>query len=340
MNEAGRAMSGDRRLTFGLTVPSRGPLARPEVASRVVASAERLGYDLVAVTDHVVLPTSSSAPYPYSASGQPAWAAGDDYLEPFAFMGWLLGQTRRLEVVTSVLVVPYRNPVVVAKQLATLDALSGGRVVVGIGVGWWPEEFVALAAPPFAERGAVTDEYVRLWKELWTAEEPRFDGRYYRLADVRLNPKPARKPHPPIWVGGHTDAAIRRTARLGDVWHPIGLRGNVGLGPDELADKVAQLREETARAGRAPDAVRVAFRAPLDLWPSRGRPPADAVERPLAGPPSKVIEDLRAYQRAGVSTFIFDFAASDPRGILEAMRRFIAEVRPALMRRTRRSGGR
>jgi len=340
MNEGKRAISGDRRLKFGFTIPCRGSLARPEVAARLAASAERLGFDMVAVTDHVVLPTSTSAPYPYSTTGQPAWAATDDYLEPFAFMGWLLGQTRRLEIVTSVLVVPYRNPVVAAKQLATLDALSGGRVVVGIGVGWWPEEFQALAAPPFAERGAVTDEYVQLWKELWTAEVPRFKGKYYELGDVRLNPKPARKPHPPIWVGGHTDVAIRRTARLGDVWHPIGLRGNVGLGPAELADKVAQLRVETTRAGRDPDAVSVAFRGPLTLWPTRGGPPAGAVEQALSGPPAKVVEDLRAYQRAGVSTFIFDFPLTDPRGILDGMRRFTAEVRPALMRRPRTSASR
>jgi probable F420-dependent oxidoreductase len=333
----GRVGSGDRGVSFGFSVPSRGPLARPETAARLVASAERLGYDLVAVSDHVVLPTTASAPYPYSRSGAPTWAATDDYLEPLGFMGWLLGQTRRLKVLTSVLVVPYRNPVVTAKQLATLDALSGGRVIVGIGVGWWPEEFQALAAPPFAERGAVTDEYVALWKELWTRDAPRFEGKYYRLADVRLHPKPASKPHPPIWVGGHTDAAIRRAARLADGWHPIGLRESVGLAPAELGARVERLHAEAAAAGRDPAALAVAFRAPLDIWPARGRPPAGAVERPLAGPPAKIVEDLRAYRRAGVTAFVFDFPQPEPRAILDGLRRFVAEVRPGFARVLRSS---
>ena len=123
----------------------------------------------------------------------------------------------------SVLVVPYRNPVVTAKQLATIDAMSGGRLVVGVGVGWWREEFEALAAPRFEERGSVTDEYIRLMKALWTEDAPRFAGKYYQVGNITMLPHPVQKPHPPIWVGGHTEPALRRTAALGDAWHPIGL---------------------------------------------------------------------------------------------------------------------
>lgn len=322
-----------RPVEFGFSLPSRGPLARPELLTRLARTAEALGYACVTVSDHVVLPTRSSAPYPYATSGEFPGGAQQDYQEPLALMGWLLGATRRLRVGVSVLILPYRNPVVTAKQIATLDTLSGGRVIVGAGVGWWPEEFEALAAPPFAERGAVTDEYLRLMKTLWTEDAPRFEGKHYRIADVTMLPKPAQKPHPPIWIGGQTARAIRRTAELADAWHPIGLRGGTGLAPEEMAAKVQELRLATIRAGRDPQAVGVALRAPLDLWPPRGPVPKGADPAlPLSGPPAKVVEDVRAYQRAGVRTFVFDFVRQDPRVMVETMRRFAREVRPKVAR--------
>jgi probable F420-dependent oxidoreductase len=332
--KSGKAASrGSHPPAFGFNLPNRGPLARPELLRRLAQTADRLRYQVVTVSDHVVLPTRSSGAYPYGkefpgGSRQP-------YLEPLALMGWLLSATRRVRVGVSVLVIPYRNPVVTAKQLATLDVLSGGRVVLGAGVGWWPEEFEALAAPPFAQRGPVTDEYVSLMKELWTRDEPRFTGQHYRLADVMALPRPVQVPHPPIWIGGHTERALRRTAHLGDAWHPIGLRGGVGLAPDELATKVVRLRELTRAAGRDPGAVGVAFRGPLDLWPrarrAAGAPPT--APAPLSGPPAKVIEDIRAYQRAGVDTLIFDFPVPDPRAMVDLMARFAREVRPKVARR-------
>ena len=325
-------------MEFGFSLPTRGPRAQADIVTRLARTADLLRYSCVSISDHVVLPTKSSAPYPYSSSGQFPGGANQDYLEPLALTGWLLAATKRIQVVISVLVVPYRNPVVTAKQIATLDALSGGRVILGVGVGWWPEEFEALAAPPFAERGAVTDEYIRLMKELWTRDEPRFQGKYYRLADVTCFPKPARRPHPPIWVGGHTDRALRRTVELGDAWHPVGLRETVGLGPDELAARVERLRGDATRAGRDPQSIRVAFRGPLDLWPARSRrttPGPAAPPRPLSGPPAKVIDDIRAYQRGGVSTFVFDFARQEPRAMVDTMTRFAKEVRPRVARAPR-----
>ena len=324
--------SGGQRAEFGFMLPARGPLARAEVVTRLARLADDLGYGYVLTSDHVVLPTRSSAPYPYNPTGQFPGGAHQDYLEPLVTMSWLLSATKRIKVGVSVLVVPYRNPVVTAKQLATLDAMSGGRVIVGIGVGWWPEEFQALAAPPFAERGAVTDEYVDLMKALWTQDVPRFEGKYYRFADATMLPKPVQKPHPPIWVGGHTDRAIRRTAERGDVWHPIGLRGGVGLAPAELGEKIRVLRERTERAGRSPDATGIAFRAPLDLWPARSRAAPASAPAPLSGPPAKVIADIRAYQAVGVRTFCFDFPRQEPAAMAELMRRFAREVRPKVTR--------
>ena len=329
----GGASSGRRGLELGWSLPSRGPLARVDVLTRLARTADTLGYSVVTISDHIVLPTRSSAPYPYDKTGAFPGGAQQDYLEPIPLAAWLLAATRRLRVAISVLVVPYRNPVVTAKQLATIDALSGGRLVVGVGVGWWPEEFEALAAPPFTERGAATDEYLRLMKTLWTQDDPRFDGKYYRIADVTMFPKPAQKPHPPIWVGGHTDAALRRTAVLGDAWHPIGLRGPVGLGPDDLAEKMKRIRALARQAGRDPSTIGVAFRGPLDLWPASGKPPTGDAPRPLTGPPAKVVADLQAYQAAGVDTVVFDFPKPDPAAMAAVMRRVAREVRPRLARR-------
>src|SRR5436309_1337632 len=273
--------SRDHAVAFGFTLPSRGPLARPEIVGRLARTADALRYDVVLVSDHVVLPTKTSAPYPYAPSGGFPGGAHQDYLEPLVSMGWLLGVTRRVKIGVSVLVVPYRNPVVTAKQLATLDVLSGGRIVAGVGVGWWPEEFEALHAPPFAERGAVTDEYIRLMRTLWTEELPRFEGKHYRIHDVTMFPKPLQKPGPPIWVGGQTDRAIRRAAELGDAWHPIGLRGAAGLTPPELAEKLARLRDATVRPGR-PAEAEAAHRAP-SAAKHPGEPARRALDRPLRG---------------------------------------------------------
>jgi len=323
---------------FGFSLPSRGPLAKPSILVRLARKAEALGYSCVTISDHVVLPTRSSAPYPYSPTGEFPGGSRQDYLEPLAVMAWLLAATRRLRVGTSVLVVPYRNPVVTAKQLATLDVLSGGRVIVGCGAGWWPEEFQALASPPFTERGAVTDEYIRLMKELWTREDPSFAGKYYQLRDVTLFPKPVQKPHPQVWIGGHGPAALRRAGELGDGWHPIGLRPPAGLTPAEYAEKAQQVRAHAARAGRRSEAILLTLRAPLEIWPARAgrsrKAPAGAMLQgsPLRGPAEKVAGDVRAYRRAGVQFFVFDFTEQDPGAMVETMERFAEEVRPRVTR--------
>jgi probable F420-dependent oxidoreductase len=322
---------------FGFSLPSRGPLAKASLLVRLARKAEALGFACVTISDHVVLPTRHSAPYPYSPTGEFPGGSHQEYLEPLVLMGWLLAATRRLRVGISVLVVPYRNPVVTAKQLATLDVCSGGRVIVGVGTGWWPEEFQALAAPPFAERGAVTDEYLRLMKELWTRDEPSFTGQYYQVSDVTMFPKPVQTPHPPLWVGGHTKAALRRAGELGDAWHPIGLRPPAGLTPAEYAETAQQVRAHAARAGRRADAVRLTLRAPLEIWSRARRSHRTAggsmlQGNPLRGTPEKVAADIRAYRRAGVEAFVFDFTEQDPHAMVELMERFAQEVRPKVTR--------
>ena len=315
-------------MEFGFSLPGRGPLASPEQILRLATRAEALRYASVFVTDHVVLPASMArSVYPYAATGRLPGGADQDYLDPLALLGWLAHATRTIKLGTSVLVVPYRNPLVTAKTLATIDRLANGRLVLGMGVGWLREEFEALAAPPFEERGRVTDEYIALMRTTWTTDPVSFEGRYYRVKDVHALPKPAQSRGIPIWIGGHTDAAIHRAATIGDGWHPLALRPPGVLLPDEFATKVALFRTAAQRAGRNPDGLTLSLRVAMEVRSPRQKAPAG--DRPFfRGTASEVLEDIRRYAGLGVSHFVFDPVVHDLKAVLANMERFAHEVMP------------
>ncbi|MBI2216211.1 MAG: LLM class F420-dependent oxidoreductase [Candidatus Rokubacteria bacterium] len=321
-------------MEFGIALRGRGPLAKPDVLLRMAAKAEALRYDSVFVTDHVVLPASSArSTYPYSPTGQFPGGAQQEYLEPLVLLGWLAHATRRIRLGTSVLVVPYRNPLLTAKMLATLDTLARGRLILGVGVGWLAEEFEALAAPAFAERGAVTDEYVALMRAAWTEDPVSFEGRHYRVKDVHVLPKPAQPHGIPVWIGGHSDAAVKRAGRLGDGWHPIGGRPPAVLDPDEYAGKVDLLRRAAREAGRRPDRVTLSLRIPMQVRSPRAK--ALAGDRPhFQGTAAEVRGDVERYAALGVTHFVFDAIEEDLPGVLTNIARFAEDVRP----RVRASG--
>ncbi len=318
-------------MDFGFSFPGRGPLATAEILAKLAHKADDLRYSSIFVTDHVVIPATQSAPYPYSPTGKFAGDWTNGYLEPLALMSYLAGETSRVKLGTSVLVIPYRNPVVTAKMLATLDVLSGGRVILGAGVGWFKEEFEALHAEAFERRGAVTDEYLQLMRACWTQEPVEWKGAYYRMGPVSAMPKPRQKGGIPIWVGGHTDAALRRAGELSDGWHPIGQRPPAMLLPEEYRDKVAIVRDWARKAGRDPKAVTLSFRCPLEVLPKRAKQAAG--ERQLfRGTAAQVIADVKTYQALGVTHFVFDPVASDVKGWIAIMERFAEEVRPKVQR--------
>src|ERR1700736_3467312 len=209
-------------MRYGFYLPTRGPTATRDGVLTLAREGERLGLHSVMIADHIVLPVESQSTYPYTLDGKHPSAG--DALETFSILGVVAGATERLRLVTSVLVLPYRNPVLTAKMAASLDVLSGGRLTLGVGTGWLQEEFEALDSPEFSGRGAVTDEWITIFKQLWSQSPASFDGRFYRYTDIRCNPFRGQKPYPPIWVGGHSRAALRRTARFGDGWLPIGGR--------------------------------------------------------------------------------------------------------------------
>jgi probable F420-dependent oxidoreductase len=229
-------------MEFGCVFPNRGPMATPANLGRVAEKAEALGYDTVWFSDHIVIPTEVKSFYPYDPSGKMPFNPSEPYWEPLTVIGYVAGRTSRLRLGTSVLILPYRNPIVTAKMLATLDVLSNGRVTLGAGVGWMEEEFKAIGLDTYARRGAYSDECIRIFRELWTKDNPSFQGEFHQFSNIRCEPRPVQPGGLPIWIGGHTPQAIRRVARLGDGWQPLVQRPPADLPPAEMQEKIAQLR--------------------------------------------------------------------------------------------------
>jgi probable F420-dependent oxidoreductase len=243
---------------YGIALPNYGALATPAHVIRIAQHAEAAGLDSVWVSDHIIVPNTVASVYPYDRAVAPR-AANLRNLERFydalTTLAFVAGTTARVRLGVSAYVLPIRNPIVTAKTVATLDALSGGRVIFAVGTGWLAEEFEVLQVP-FADRGARTDEYIRLCKACWTEEDIRFDSPFYHTDAFRCAPKPVQQPLP-IWIGGNGQRALQRAARFGDGWHPI------DLDPVEIADKIVALRRLCDVAGRDPGAMTISLRASI-----------------------------------------------------------------------------
>jgi probable F420-dependent oxidoreductase len=313
-------------MQYGFGAPVSGALSAPHNLARIAAEGEAMGYDYATISDHVVIPRDIEASYPYSDTGEfPGRARGDRH-EQLIAVAFIAGNTSRLRLVTSVTVVPHRPAVLQAKMLATIDVLSQGRLTFGIGAGWMKEEFAALGVPPFAERGAVTDEYLMACRELWTTDNPRFEGKYVRFANILFEPKPVQKPHPPIWVGGESGPALRRTARLGDGWYPIGTNPRHRLDSmKRFAAGADRLRRLVRGTGRDPAAVALAYR--VTSWGKSLPARADDGERRLfSGEISDIVADLRAFRDLGVGHVDFSFGGDTADAVIGNMRRFREDV--------------
>lgn len=316
-------------MKFGFYLPNSGPGAQPDALSSIARRGDELGFYCMVAPDHVVHPRRVHSRYPYSITGD-ILAGGNsgqgEWPEQITTLAYLAGVTERIRLVTSVMIVPYRNPLLTAKMLATVDVLSKGRLIVGAGVGWMEEEFQLLNAPPFAERGAVTDEYLRAFIELWTKDDPKFNGKFVQFSDITFLPKPTQIPHPPIWIGGQSKPAIRRAAQLGDAWHPVGAIPAAPLEPEELAENLVTLRTYAEKAGRDPSQIQVSMKAPYyDAQSDR-----DGPRRRFSGSADAVLQDIQTYANTGVTHIIFDFRSPDPSETEARMARFSQEVMAAI----------
>jgi len=297
-------------MKVGVWIPSVRRFASNENIRASILQAERLGYDSLWTIDHIIAPTANARQF------------GLIY-DPLIVMALAAGLTERIEIGVSVLVLPYRHGVLAAKMLASLDDLSNGRIILGVGAGWNAVESGILGLP-FDERGPMTDEYIRIMKELWTSPNPTFDGAYTQFSDVQFHPLPAQKAGPPIWVGGSSRAALRRTVELGDAWHPINIT------PDQVRKGKAEIAQLCQRFGRAePPALtlRIDARLVLDEYPYPE--PAHAGHM-LIGSPAEFADQIEELRGLGVEHLVLEFVGRDFADFQAQVETFAADVRPRL----------
>ena len=296
---------------------ARGPGAQAQGLTAMAKAAEDGNLDMIAINDHIVVPTDIDSAYPYTNTGVWPGAAAGECLEMVTAGSFIAAATEKIRILTSVLVVPYRPAVLAAKMLATVDVLSEGRLTVGCGAGWMSEESTALGEPPFNERGAVTDEYISAFKELWSAKSPRMNGGYVKFEDIIFEPKPIQDPHPPIWVGGESSAAIKRAARIGDGWYPSNHNpANLLNTPQRFATASARLNEQAEKFGR--DGANI-HRAYLAFYPVSKEisGPTGKDRRCLSGTATEIRDDIAAFEDAGVDTIIFSVGGRELNEIVD-----------------------
>lgn len=303
-------------LTFGCHLPMFGPIATRGNVLAFARTMEALGYESLWASDHVVLPYSIKSKYPYNSSGQFPLPPTSAFLEPLTTLALVAGVTERARLGTSILVLPHRHPVLAAKTLATLDHLAEGRVILGVGVGWMREEIELLGAP-FDERGAWSDEAIRVMRACWRDERTRFQGRFFNFADVGCFPKPVRGDIP-IWMGGHAKPALRRIVALADGWHAAFPTA------EGLEAGLRELRAECAAQKRRFEELTITLRAGLALPTS----PGGAGRRALQGTPDEIVEDLRRFKALGVSHVLMEPSYRETDRMIRTFETFAREIRP------------
>jgi probable F420-dependent oxidoreductase len=296
-------------MDLGCHLPTQGPVATREALATFCREAEARGVPSLWVSDHVVFPRTASGPYP---GGRFPFQPDVPYLEPVAVLSAAAMCTERARLGASVFILGHRQPVVMAKMLTTIDALSNGRLICGVGVGWWKEEFDALGAPYHA-RGRQADEILRVFKTLWTSDDPAFEGEFFRFRDLGFAPKPVQKPHPPIWVGGDSPAALRRTVTFGDGWHATSKT------PDQLREALGRLRRAADEAGRPFDTIELSIRYSVKGQDVRAERAA-------------IADTLAAYKQLGLTHVTIDFRRDSLAEMLEILDLLATDIRPAVDR--------
>ena len=306
-------------MKFGIFLPISGRAAA-SVLAEAARRAEILGFDSIWAADRIVTPWRIDTPYPYSADQRFIVPADRPFLEPLTCLAYLAGCTQTISLGMSVMVLPYRSPLYSAKIATTIDHVSRGRLILGVGVGWMAEEFEALGAP-FRERGAVADEQLEVFTRLWGEERPSFEGRYYRFHDVGFSPKPFHGPRLPVWVGGEGLRAQRRAARHGDAWFPYFVR----ITPSDLLTRFDNVRRWAVEARRDPDHIALACCLPIELRPEPVPQEADR----LIGSPEQIVAALRAFAKIGVQHIALQFMVPHWPERQEQIERFARDVLPA-----------
>jgi probable F420-dependent oxidoreductase len=311
-------------MKIGVNVQNGAPWASAESIGTLGTRAEELGFDSVWVSDHVVIPDRIESTYPYGGPGTFTPANRSNYFEPLAVLAFLAGRTQRAQLGVSVLVVPQRPPLLAAKQWATLDALAGGRTILGVGAGWMREEFAALGAETFERRGKALDEAIRIFRTVWSQPGAvSFEGEVYRFDPVHADPKPAQSGGPPIWIGGHGRRSLRRAAELGNGWQ------GVRMGLAEFGAARATLEELLGRYDRRLDDLELAMT--LAAYAPGKRPADEPADADLVGSAAEMAEQVRRYAALGIRHVLLQPQPQDSTAsVVEAIEFFAREVRPQL----------
>jgi len=298
-------------MKFGVALPNFGKYANRDAIISIAKTAEALGFDSVWVSDHIVIPESHQG-------------FGNVFYEPLTTLTYIAAVTTKIYLGTSVIILPYRNPIILAKMASTLDVLSDGRLILGVGTGWLKEEFEALGVS-YEERGTMTDEYIRVLKTLWSQKKPKFIGTYNKFEEINFLPKPVQNPYPPIWIGGNSRKVIERAVNLGNGWHPVGLT------PDEIKEKAKYINELLVENKKGTSDFVISLRKNLQIKRASEKEIKKEDEREtLRGTPEKIIEGIEKYKNSGVSHLIFQVLSSSLEGILETMEFFSRDIRPTL----------
>lgn len=306
--------------SFGLDVGIYGPLATPEIILSLARQAEETGFELVWVADHVAFPVSYKSEYPYSAKGDFPTRLADPLMEPVATMGVLVGATKRVKIGAAVLIMPYRNPLLLARMMVTLDQMSGGRIVLGAGTGWLEEEFEVLGAHDFKKRGKVTDEYIEIFKAIAAGGEVGYAGETYRFAPVISAPAAVQRPHPPVLIGGLSMPALRRVAKHGSGWLAV------TASPGQLEESLATLRRLCAENGRRYDDLQLTYKMFLSIGdPKRSR--FDARE-PGTGSVAEIIDDVKRIRDLGFTRVIVRYRGASADEQHRQLARLADEIAP------------
>jgi probable F420-dependent oxidoreductase len=287
-------------MLIGVTIPNSGVLATGNAVVAVAEQAERLGFDSVWTVDHVLLPHTSSQNYPYARQTGVTMPPDWPFLDPLVALAAVATRTSRVLIGTGVYLLPLRHPLINAKLGASVDVLSGGRLLFGVGLGWVKEEYTALGVS-WDDRGRLLDEQIDLLRVLWRDEAPAFAGEFWQMGGFGMEPKPVTRAIP-LLIGGKNGPARRRAAQRGDGWHLIDME------PDEVAAARAALAEDCRAAGRSPAEVPISMYASIAVTPHRV--PADARQFPLMGSVEQIAETVQAYRAAGLHHLVFA-----PRGL-------------------------
>ncbi len=310
-------------MNVGLSIPR---LPDAQGIRRFVQRAEELGFESVLAGDHILLPTGGTDQYPYTADGSFSRPADEPFLETMTMLGFMAACTDSIKLGSTVIILPYRNPLVQAKMFASLDVLTAGRMICGVGVGWLEKEFDTLGVP-YAERGPMSDEFLEIFKALWTQANPEFHGKYYDIEDVQFYPKPVQQPHIPIWVGGHSRPALRRVAKYGDCWH------TTRQTPDFVAQNLPYLREQTERAGREASSISISLKRSLHFTDLDSKEEGSVrTGGVIIASTQEVIDDVYYCRELGIDQLTFDFRVEGLDASIRVMEHLAAEVLPVAQR--------